>query len=200
MSSFIGHSLAALGTSFVEQPTLFNTRRKYWLVWLVIVASAPDIDHVIRSLHLIANYQLIRITHSILLSLVLPVCTIILLIFLGFKSRFLFFRSQQVILAGLSHLVLDLLTGVNRLPLLWPFSSENFKLSFGLLPSAGGINLFNYFLYRNLFIELCVLVPLVYIAYLISNCGYMTSFQKTKIGGFLLISIFFMIWAFNLSR
>lgn len=199
MSSFIGHSLAALSTYFVEQPASFN-KRKYWLAWLIIVASAPDIDHVIRSFHLTANSQNIRITHSILLSLVLPGCTIIWLIFSGLKGRSLFLRSQQVTFAGLSHLVLDLLTGVNKLPLLWPLSTENFKLSFGLLPSAGGINLLNYFLYRNLLIELGVLVPLVYVAVLISNSRYMTLFQKAQIGGLLLISICFMFWAFNLDR
>lgn len=199
MSSFIGHSLAALSTYFVEQPASFKSR-KYWLVWLIIIASAPDIDHVIPSLHLTANSQLIRITHSILLSLVLPACTIIWLIFCGFKGRILLLRSQQVILAGLSHLVLDLLTGVNRLPLLWPFSTENFKLSFGLLPSAGGINIFNYFLYRNLLIELGVLVPLVFCSYLINNFKINNRQEIIKLIGLLLISICFMFWAFSLER
>lgn len=199
MSSFIGHSLAALSTYFVEKPTSLKTR-KYWLAWLIIIASAPDIDHVIRSLHLTANYQNIRITHSILLSLVLPVCTIIWLIFLGCKGRVLLLHSQQVVLAGLSHLVLDLLTGVNKLPLLWPFNTENFKLSFGLLPSAGGINIFNYFLYRNLLIEVGVLVPLVIVTYLINHFKINNRQKSIKLIGLVLISICFMLWAFSLER
>ena len=199
MSSFIGHSLAAISTYSVEkQPASLN--KIYWLGWLIIIASAPDIDHIIRALHLRSQHQDIRITHSILLSLVLPIDTIVVLTLLGCKGRSLIIRSQQVILAGLSHLVLDLLTGVNKLPLLWPFSNEIFKLPFGILPSAGGVNLFNYFLYRNLLIEIGVLAPLVYIAFLISHDKSSTRPQKVRIGGLLLISICFMVWSFSLRR
>ncbi|HEY9609217.1 metal-dependent hydrolase [Allocoleopsis sp.] len=199
MSSFIGHSLAAFSTySLEKQPASSN--RKSWLGWLIIIASAPDIDHIIPALHLTYQYQDVRISHSILLSLVLPFCTILLLTLLGSKGRSLIIRSQQVILAGLSHLVLDLLTGVNRLPLLWPLSNEIFKLPFGILPSAGGVNLFNYFLYRNLLIEIGVLAPLVYIAFLINHDKSNTRQQRFRIGGLLLISICFMIWSFSLRR
>jgi hypothetical protein len=68
MSSFIGHSLAAFSTYSVEkQPP--SPHKIYWLGWLIIIASAPDIDHIIRTLHLRSQHQDIRITHSILLSL-----------------------------------------------------------------------------------------------------------------------------------
>jgi hypothetical protein len=68
MSSFIGHSLAAFSTYSVEkQPP--SSHKIYWLGWLIIIASAPDIDHIIRTLHLRSQHQDIRITHSILLSL-----------------------------------------------------------------------------------------------------------------------------------
>lgn len=200
MSSFIGHSLAAISTFSVEKQSASSNTRRYWLAWLIIIASAPDIDHIIPALHLTFQYEDVRITHSILLSLVLPFGTILLLTLLGCKGRSLILRSQQVILAGLSHLVLDLLTGVNRLPLLWPFSTQTFKLSFGILPSAGQVNPLNYFLYRNLLIEIGVLAPLVYMAYLISDDKTTTRSQKVKIGGLLLISICFMLWAFSLSR
>jgi len=199
MSSFIGHSLAAISTYYVEKPpTSRNTR--YWLGWLIIVASAPDVDHIIPALHLTYQYQDVRISHSIVLSLVLPIGTILLLTLLGCKGRSRIIRSQQVILAGLSHLVLDLLTGVNKLPLLWPFSRETFKLPFGLLPSAGQVNLFNYFLYRNLLIEIGVIAPLVYTAYLISPGKKINHATKFRIGALFLISICFMFWASSLSR
>src|SRR5919199_1061223 len=199
MSSFIGHSLAAISTYSVEkQPASLN--KIYWLGWLIIIASAPDIDHIIRALHLTFQHQDIRITHSILLSLVLPIGTIVVLTLLGCKGRSIIIRSQQVILAGLSHLVLDLLTGVNKIPLLWPLSNEIFKLPFGILPSAGGVNLFNYFLYRNLLIEIGVLAPLVYMAFLISHDKSNTHQQKFLIGGLLLISICFMVGSFSLRR
>lgn len=200
MSSFIGHSLAAIGTSSVEKRAI-SPKTIGWLGWLIIIASAPDIDHISNALRLTFDGETIRITHSIVLSLLLPFCTILVLILLGCKGRFLIIRSQQVILVGLSHLVLDLLTGVNKLPLLWPFSTKIFKLPFGILPSAGGVNLLNYFLYRNLLIELGVLIPLVYMAFLISHGTSNTRSQKiVMIGGLLLISICFMVWSFTLSR
>lgn len=199
MSFFIGHSLAALSTYFVEkQPT--SPKAIGWLGWLIFIASAPDIDHIVRALRLTVNGEIFRISHSILLSLVLPFCTIIVLTLLDCKGQSLIIRSQQVILAGLSHLVLDLLTGVNKLPLLWPFSIELFKLPFGILPSAGQVNLFNYFLYRNLLIEIGVLAPLVCIAFLINSIRLKTEFQKVRISGLLLISFCFMAWSFSLSR
>jgi hypothetical protein len=199
MSFFIGHSLAALSTYSVEkQPT--SPKAISWLVWLIVIASAPDIDHIVRALRLTVDGETLRISHSILLSLVLPLCTILVLTILGCKGYFLIIRSQQVILAGLSHLVLDLLTGVNKLPLLWPFSTELFKLPFGILPSAGKVNLFNYFLYRNLLIEIGVIAPLVYIAFLINHNKNDTRSPKVRIGGLLLISFCFMVWSFSLSR
>ncbi|MGL5060797.1 MAG: metal-dependent hydrolase [Microcoleus sp.] len=129
MSSFLGHSLAALCTYSVEKQPI-SRNKMYWLGWLIAIASAPDIDHIIRALRLTVNDREIRITHSFLLDLVLPFSTILVLALFGCKGRGLITRSQQVILAGLSHLALDLLTGVNSLPLLWPWSTETFKLSF----------------------------------------------------------------------
>jgi inner membrane protein len=199
MSSFLGHSLAAMCAYSVEkQPTSRN--KKYWLGWLIAIASAPDIDHISRTLRLTVNYQEIRITHSFLLSLLLPFGTIIVLALLGCKERTLITRSQQVILAGLSHLALDLLTGVNSLPLLWPFSTEMFKLPFGLLPSAGLLNPFNYYFYRNSLIEIGVLAPLVYIAFSINSDTSTLHKPRIIIAGLLLISICFMVWAFSLNR
>jgi inner membrane protein len=199
MSSFLGHTLAALCTYSVEkQPTSRN--KMYWLGWLIAIASAPDIDHIIRSLRLTVNYQEIRITHSFLLSLLLPFGTILVLALLGCKGSTFITRSQQLILAGLSHLALDLLTGVNSLPLLWPFSTELFKLPFGLLTSAGLLNPFNYYFYRNSLIEIGVLAPLVCIAFSIDSDTSTIRTPRIIIGGLLLISICFMVWAFSLNR
>lgn len=201
MSSFIGHSLAALSTYSLEKPPLSTYFRKSWLLWLIIIASAPDIDHLVPFLHLTSySHPPIRITHSILVSLLLPFGTIILLSTLGYKGRSLRQRSQQAILAGLSHLMLDLLTGVNQLPLLWPFSFELFKLPFGILPSAGKLNFLNYFLYRNLLIEMGVLVPFFYGIYLTKLHTIATRPKRFLGSGLLLISICFMIWSLSLSR
>jgi membrane-bound metal-dependent hydrolase YbcI (DUF457 family) len=201
MSSFIGHSLAAFSIYSLNRQSLSNSLRKWWLAWLIIIASTPDIDHIVRSFHLktTTGYD-IRITHSILLSLLIPLVTVILLYFFGYQGRNLISYSRQAIFAGLSHPLLDLLTGVNSPPLLWPFSNEAFKLPFGLLPSAGKIDVFNYFFYRNLLIELGVLIPLFSCLYLIQQGFYRTLSDKLKVGGLLIISILFMCWAFSLNR
>ncbi len=201
MSSFIGHSLAALCVFSSEKLSASNSLKKWWWGWLIVIASAPDIDHIFRSFILtVYPDEKIRITHSILGSLMLPFGTILLLTILGFKGSSRTRLSVQVIIAGLSHLVLDLLTGVNELPLLWPFNLANFKLTFGLLPSAGKVSLLNYYLYRNLFIEIGVLAPLFYSIYLIRHNYSVTRLEKLRIIGLLLTSSCFMFWSFSLSR
>ncbi len=78
-------------------------------------------------------------------------------------------RAFQVILAALSHLVLDLLVGVTPLPLLFPLSKIPFKLPWGILPSAGKIALNNYYFYRNLLLEMGVLLPIFILISLINT-------------------------------
>jgi inner membrane protein len=206
MSSFIGHSLAGLTVYLTTTELQINRQFKWpnrynlpWLMWLVAIASMPDIDYLIPSLILQHNDSRIRTSHSLLGALIVPVCTILILWLLGKRSKTLKLMSLQAILAGLSHLLLDLLTGVLPLPLLYP-SLEVFRLPFGLLPSAGKIQLTNYLFYRNLSIELGVIVPLVISLLLIIHDR--TLFGKHRLGvtAGLLISGCFMMWAFSLSR
>jgi inner membrane protein len=205
MSSFIGHSLAGL-TIYLTTTELQTNRRDIsirhnlsWPIWLVSIASMPDIDYLIPSLILQHHGHRIRTTHSLLGVLIAPACTILILWLLGKRGKTFKLRSWQSILAGLSHLSLDLLTGVLPLPLLYP-NLQVFRLPFGLLPSAGKIQLTNYLFYRNLSIELGVLVPLSIILLLTIRDG--TPFGKHRfiIATGLLVSAYFMIWAFNLSR
>jgi inner membrane protein len=205
MSSFIGHSLAGVTvyltmteSSFHRQPHIFQNEL-FWAAWLVIIACIPDIDYLIPSLIFQHAGHRSRTTHSFIGVLLIPVCTIIGLWLLGDRGKSLKFRSLQSILAGLSHLLLDLLTGVLPLPLLYP-SLEVFQLPFGLLPSAGKIQLTNYLFYRNILIELGVLLPLS--VSLILTARDLTIFGKHKyiILTGLLISIYFAIWASRLSR
>lgn len=206
MSSFIGHSLAGLATYAITQQLQSDRTNEIsqpnwrWLIWLLIVASIPDIDYLIPRLRVQQANQTLRITHSLLGVLFIPSCTILGLWLLGKRGTSYKLQSLQVVLVGLSHLLLDLLTGVFPLPLLYPFSTQTFRLSFGLLPSAGRIQLSNYFFYRNLLIELGVLVPL-------SMSLLLSVRDSIKSGKFLLVivaglvvSICFMIWASTLSR
>jgi hypothetical protein len=44
-------------------------------------------------------------------------------------------------------------------PLLWPFSDKHFTFAYGVLPSAGRIDIGNYYFWRNLLIEIGILIP-----------------------------------------
>jgi inner membrane protein len=205
MSSFVGHSLAGLTvylTTIELQPNRQYTSIRNnlpWLIWLVSIASIPDIDYLIPALILQHDRHRIRTTHSFVGVLIVPVCTILVLWLLSKQGKALKLRSWQAILAGLSHLLLDLLTGVLPLPLLYP-NMGVFRLPFGILPSAGKIQLTNYLFYRNLSIELGVILPLSISLLLVIRDA--TPFGKNRfiIATGLLVSAYFMNWAFTLNR
>lgn len=175
MSSFIGHSVAAVTVYVATEFMIFPAARvksnwvtgdrSLWLCWLIVVASIPDLDYLVKALNFINN-QGLRITHSIFFSSIAPCFTIAALPIMKVNSSWQ--RSIQVILAGWSHLVLDLLVGVTPLPLLFPLIKIPFKLPFGILPSAGKISIDNYYFYRNLALEMGVLLPTLFIVILLS--------------------------------
>jgi inner membrane protein len=205
MSSFLGHSLAGVTVYLTmteslcdRQPRIFQ-HQLFWAAWLVIIACIPDIDYLIPSLIFQHAGHRIRTTHSFVGVLLIPACTIIGLWLLGDRQKLLRVRSLQSILAGLSHLLLDLLTGVLPLPLLYP-SLEVFRLPFGLLPSAGRIQFTNYLFYRNILIELGVLLPLSISLILMSRDLTVFGKRRSIIIAGLLISSCFAIWASRLSR
>jgi inner membrane protein len=204
MSSFIGHSIPAIGLYLSRQSSqqlvaLYPRQRWFWLLWLVLVAWAPDIDHFVPALHASAH-QGLRVTHSFVFCLLLPGCTILGLKLLQLKRQELRFCSAQLLLAALSHLLLDMLTGAMKLPLFYPLSQQTFRLPFGLLPSAGSINITNYFFYRNLLIELGVLLPLLGWVYWESHGFPLNVRSKSAIALLLGCSFGFTLWAVSLSR
>lgn len=200
MSSFVGHGLAAYTLfSLDRRKWPSTTRRAMWLGWLVVLASAPDIDYLVRALASPAH-QGSRITHSVAFSLILPLSTVGALYFVkGLESRQRRFLSVCAVLAGLSHLVLDFLVGVTPLPLLWPLDSAAFSSPVGVLPSAGRIRLSNYYLYRNLLIELGILAPLFYVV----RCLYLGESgtrNRARTLILLLVAGCFVVWSVSLSR
>ncbi|MCP2727947.1 hypothetical protein [Limnofasciculus baicalensis] len=83
MSSFLGHTLAAITIDSLAKPYNSKPHLRVWLGWLVLIALAPDIDYIVPILHP-SSHQGMRITHSIFSSLLLPLSTMgILLIELG---------------------------------------------------------------------------------------------------------------------
>ena len=169
-----------------------------WLGWLAVLASAPDIDYLVRALGSPAH-QGSRITHSIAFSLILPLFSVGVLYFVkGLKSQ-RGLLSVCAVLAGLSHLALDFLVGVTPLPLLWPLSSAAFSSPVGILPSAGRIQLSNYYFYRNVLIELGVLVPIYYVARGLF-LGESSARNRAKLLILLLVAGCFVAWSVSLSR
>src|SRR5258708_186525 len=164
MSSFIGHDLGAVGIYNVVESPLPKRIRSIWLIWLMILASIPDIDYIITSLRINVP-EPIRVTHSIVGSTALPILTILLLVLLGYRGSALQVCSLQAIAAGMSHIGLDTLVGVTPLALLWPFSLQTFKLPFGILPDAARIDLANSLLYFNTLLEIGVIAPITIIIY-----------------------------------
>lgn len=199
MSSFLGHSLAAYSLFSLDRRERPSTLwRAVWLGWLVALASAPDIDYLVPALASPAHRGS-RITHSVAFSLILPLSSVGVLYFVnGLKSQRRLL-SVCAVLAGLSHLVLDFLVGVTPLPLLWPLDSAAFASPVGVLPSAGRIRLSNYYLYRNVLIEVGVLAPVYYVArglYL----GEVSARNRVRMLILLLASGCFVAWSVSLSR
>ena len=164
------------------------------------IASIPDIDYLIPIFKVQYLDQSLRITHSFVGVLLVPAMTMLMMWLSGNRGEDFKIKSYQLIIVGLSHLFLDTLTGVYPKPWLYPFSLETFKLPFGILPSAGRIDLNNYLLYRNLIIELGVLVPLSISLILSVSDADKRSKHKSIMWGGLLISSYFMFRAFSLAR
>jgi inner membrane protein len=197
MSSIIGHSLAAI-TIFKCADERNNKNDKYvWLSWLIICALFPDLDYIFVALQSI-NHNGIRITHSIVIALVLPFISICFLM-LKVGRKDIKVKSVQLILAGLSHLMLDLMVGVTPIAILWPLSNKIIKMPFGVLPSAGKISIWNYYFYRNLIIEIGILMPICFMLFYIFN-GYKPKIGKLKIITLLIVFISSLIWSMSLAR
>ncbi len=199
ISSFLGHSLVAYSFFSADQrksPSPFF--RLMWLGWLIVLASAPDVDYLISALRSPAHHG-VRITHSISLSLILPLCTVVTLFLVDSLKSQRKVLSLCAVLTGLSHLVLDFLVRVTPLPLFWPLNTSTFTSSIGILPSAGRIQISNYNFYRNLLIEVGILAPILYFAKE-SYDGKISVENRARLIVLLLISGCFMMWSISLTR
>ena len=199
MSSFLGHSLAAYSLASAARHRQEPAPLRFaWAVWLVVLASAPDADYLIAGLNSRAHHGL-RITHSVAFSLALPLCTAVTLCLTCRDGRKLKTLSACAALAGLSHLFLDFLVGVTPLPLLWPFSAATFTSPVGILPSAGRVQLSNYYFYRNLVIEMGILAPTLYVARGLYR-GTVGRQNRARAIVLLMLAGCFIAWSLSLSR
>ncbi|MCP4682436.1 MAG: metal-dependent hydrolase [Desulfobacterales bacterium] len=194
MSSFIGHSLTGVALSCSDHQK--SQRSLVWTCWLVVLAIFPDSEYGV--LWLWGTNFAVRFTHSVVFCSILPLCSLVYL------TRYVRpdirkIRGLQVFGAAYSHLLLDLLVGVYPLPLLWPFSTLGITLPFGVLPSAGRLALTNYYLYRNLVIELGILVPL-YSFLLLNKKIRRHQYRLLLLGGHAVVWLPCLVWGFLLKR
>lgn len=125
---------------------------------LVFVAVVPDFDYF--ALWLFNINPSPRVTHS------LAFCLVVSALAWGIAMKLRTSAQPGITflalaLASSSHLLLDLLVGVHSLPVFWPFTVGEVSSPVGILPSAGRLSVTNYYLWRNLFIECGVLLPIL---------------------------------------
>lgn len=194
MSSIIGHLLAgstchlALSSSkTVRVPTR-------WFA-AMLLAIAPDFDYLPAWWW---HFDMSpRYSHSIGFCLLLGLAAWGLLR----QRRSLAGDSHLLslcLLAPLSHLLLDLLVGVQAKPVFWPLTAEPLALPFGILPSAGQLDWRNALLWRNLLIESGVLLPVAALLVALTQRRWQLPvwlyFAATG------CSITFAYWAYSLAR
>lgn len=178
MSSFIGHSITA-GAVFLARKNPkedFSLKGLAWLACLGIAAIAPDLDYFLPFLHK-SNFGGARVSNSFLYSILFPSFVCLVMWIARTPKGKLASRAIQIFVAGISHIILDYLVGVHPSPLFWPLSDATYASPVGILPSAGALSLTNYYFYRNLGIELGVLVPIYLFV-----CLWIWRYPKNLIG------------------
>jgi len=121
-------------------------------ILFVVLAVGPDLDYfAVWFFDYAANP---RLSHSLLVAVgaaIFVKLTLSRLVTANLKLRWL-------LAAGMSHPLLDLLVGAHPVPLLWPLDG-GISIPAGVLPSAGSLAFDNFYLWRNLLIEMGVLGP-----------------------------------------
>ena len=195
MSSLIGHAL--IGSAIIAGNQKINSAKTLFIiVFFSGIGISPDIDYIIFWLF---KFQLEpRLTHSI------TYCLMIGLLATGIKQFALKNALSAVptrlfFIAAFSHLILDILVGVHPMPLLWPIDSRLIVLPFGILPSAGRMSLQNLYFWRNLLIELGILIPS---AAMIVPRYREALVRRHKTSGILFLGVFIVcvLIGFNLRR
>jgi len=151
MSSIAGHAAAGL-TAYLCCNRWRNTQSRGTAALFVALAIAPDVDYL--AVWLFEYTANPRFTHSLSFALAL------VLIIHRVRSRCVTasVKFRWLLFAGTSHAFLDLLVGAHPVPLFWPIG-EGVTMPIGVLPSAGSLAPGNFYLWRNLLIELGVLSP-----------------------------------------
>lgn len=156
----------------------------------MFLAACPDLDYL--AVWLLGYGAQPRVTHSLLLSVVTAV-----VVHRVAKTVRCEMPLRWLLLASLSHPLLDLLVGAHPMPLFWPVQAG--VSVHGVLPSAGAPRLGNLYLWRNLLIELGVLLP-VYAALIAMARG--CAGRRWRLWALCSAPIWaaFVAWSVSLSR
>ncbi|MEI8574250.1 hypothetical protein U737_08705 [Methylomonas sp. LW13] len=155
MSSIVGHALIN-SAIFGRKHEIKSGGAAFMCMFFIGLGISPDMDYLV---YWVFDYQIEpRVTHSILFFFVIGLIASCAKKFV-LKNTFISVSHGLFYMASFSHLILDLLVGVHPMPLFWPINSNLIKLPFGILPSAGHIDIKNIYLWRNILIELVILMP-----------------------------------------
>ncbi|TKR30668.1 metal-dependent hydrolase [Luteimonas gilva] len=195
MSSVVGHAAAGVA-AYLACNRLSDRQSLRAPPVFVFLAICPDLDYL--AIWLFHAVPAPRITHSLLFGLTTA------------ASAWLYAKSLRrehplptpflgLLAASLSHPALDLLVGAHPVPLLWPLSDPDLSMPFGVLPSAGRLALGNYYLWRNLLIELVVLLPALAV---IVAAARRVPFRAVAIPALAVAPIWwvFLAWSIGLHR
>lgn len=194
MSSLLAH-LAAGATVYICRPRTDTSSSTLLCVACLVLAVLPDLDYLLWW-GLGLRWEP-RVTHSFAFVLCSAAIVWSALRFFGPPGAQSLFRV--LVVAAVSHLVLDFLVGVHPLPLFWPLSDQGFAAAIGVLPSAGKLEPLNPYLWRNLLIELGILGPLLLAAVRMKSSREGSISIPTKVG---LCSIWGLcvVWSISLPR
>lgn len=194
MSSVLAH-VATGAAIFFAQRSRPPFRPSPGAVACVALAVLPDIDYLAWWLLHVQIEP--RLTHSLLFCGAAAV-----LAWLLARSRLAGLAPMgfpTLLMAAGSHLLLDYSVGVHALPLLWPLLPDGFVSPVGILPSAGRLALGNFYLWRNLLIEMALLLPLLALTVALGRREY----QRIRLPlAWLLLPpwLLFLGWSVSLQR
>ncbi|MDL2321038.1 hypothetical protein LJC47_01640 [Desulfosarcina sp. OttesenSCG-928-B08] len=158
MSSFIGHTLIGIAIGS-DQKILQAKGQIIAFLYFSVLAILPDLDYLVFWLFNCGMAP--RYTHSIGYCAAVSSLGLLISRTSVFKKITgpLHLSAYAICLIPFSHLVLDYFVGVHKNPILWPLYAGAMTSDIGILPSAGKIALTNIFLWRNLMIEMAILIP-----------------------------------------
>ncbi|AZZ93482.1 hypothetical protein EUZ85_23270 [Hahella sp. KA22] len=155
MSSIFGHALigAAIGDNAKPESKSEQLFLSLFFMGLVV---CPDLDYLLTwcfGVNIAPRY-----THSIGASLVIA-CIGLGLKKYVFVKRLRNANSLLICVASIAHVLMDYCVGVHKNPIFWPLTDSVYALNHGFLPSAGKLDILNFYFWRNLIIEMGILVP-----------------------------------------